>query len=169
MIKTLFMYILLLVSGGLGIAYYLLLDKYQKQTLQIRVLSRQNNGLTAQINSINKPTDNIQIYYKAKPYNAGYTSRPCSLYIAPLSNSAILRSLPSNTKLEIADYVEAYEISWYEVKLIINETVNIKGFIREDFIIGVNVVETQSVSKRYYWRRSYDKNNLLPNKAAGYF
>lgn len=150
MIKTIFIYILLLVTGGLGIAYYLLLDRYNKLNLQTRVLSRQNSGLTAQINSINKPTNNIQIYYKTKPYNAGYTIRPCSLYIAPLSNSAILRSLPSNTKLEITDYVEAYELSWYGVKLIMNETVNIKGFIREDFITGVDVVETQVVSKRYY-------------------
>lgn len=150
MIKTLFIYILLLVSGGLGIAYYLLLDRYNKLSLQTRVLSRQNSGLTSQINSINKPTDNIKIYYKTKPFNAGYTTRPCSLYIAPLSNSAILRSLSSNMKLEITDYVEAYELSWYEVKLIINETVNIKGFIREDFVTGVDVVETQVVSKRYY-------------------
>lgn len=150
MIKTLFIYILLLVSGGLGIAYYLLLDRYNKLSLQTRVLSRQNSGLTSQINSINKPTDNIQIYYKNKPYNAGYTTKPCSLYIAPLSNSAILRSLSSNIKLEITDYVEAYELSWYEVKLIINETVNIKGFIREDFVTGVDIVETQVVSKRYY-------------------
>lgn len=150
MFKTLFMYILLLACGGLGIAYYLLLDRYTKLNLQSRVLSRQNSGLTAQINSINKPTDNIQIYYKTKYFNAGYTSRPCSLYIAPLSNSAVLRSISSNTKLEITDFVEAYELSWYEVKLIINETVNIKGYIREDFITGVDVVETQSVSKKYY-------------------
>lgn len=150
MIKTIFIYILLLISGGLAIAYYLLLEKYNKLNLQTRVLSRQNSGLTAQINSINKPSDNIQIYYKTKAYNAGYTSRPCSLYISPLSNSSILRSVPGNTKLELTDYVEAYELSWYEVKLIINETVNIKGFIREDFITGVDIVETKVVSKRYY-------------------
>lgn len=150
MFKTLLMYILLLACGGLGISYYLLLDRYNKLNLQSRVLSRQNNGLTAQINSISKPTDNIQIYYKTKQYNAGYTSRPCSLYIAPLSNSAVLRSVSRNTKLEITDFVEAYELSWYEVKLIINETVNIKGYIREDLVTGVDVVETQAVSKRYY-------------------
>ena len=148
--KTLLTYILLLASGGLGIAYYLLLDRHNKQNLQIRVLTRQNNSLTAQINSINKPKDNIKIYCKTKPFNAGYTSRPCSLYIAPLSNSSILRSLSSNTKLEIIDYVEAYELSWYEVKLILNETVNIKGFIREDFVTGIDMVETHAVSKRYY-------------------
>lgn len=150
MIKTFFMYILLLINGGIGIAYFILLDKLNKQNLQVRVLTRQNNSLTAQINSINKPKGTIKIYYKSRPFNAGFTSKPCSLYISPLCSSDILRTLPSNTKLEILDYVEAYELSWYAVKLIINETVNIKGFIREDFVTGIDLVENQTLSKRYY-------------------
>lgn len=150
MIKSLFLYIPLFVSSGLCIAYYLLLDRYNKQNLQVRVLTRQNHGLTTQINSINKPTDNIKVYYKTTPYSAGYILRPCSLYIAPLSNSAILRSLPTNTKVQILDLVEAYEVSWYEVKLILNETVNIKGFVREEFVNGVDVVQAEIVSRKYY-------------------
>ncbi len=150
MIKSLFLYIFIFASGGLGIAYFLLRDKYNTQNLQIRVLTRQNHGLTTQLNSINKPTDNIKVYYKSNPYNAGYISKSCSLYIAPLSNSPILRSLSYNTKVEILDLVEAYEMSWYEVKLISSETVNIKGFVRQEFINGVDVVETQIVSKKFY-------------------
>lgn len=150
MIKSFFNYILILVSGSLSIAYYLLLEKYSKLNIQTRVLTRQNSSLTTQLNSMNKPMDNIQIYSKTTPYSAGYTLNRCSLYIAPLSNSAILRSVASNTKIKITDYVEVYELSWYEVKLIINETVNIKGYIREEFIKGVDVVETKIVSTKYY-------------------
>lgn len=150
MLKTLFLYILIFASGGLGIAYFLLRDKYNTQNLQVRVLTRQNHGLTTQLNSINKPTDNIKVYYKSTPYSAGYILKSCSLYIAPLSNSPILRSLSYNTKLEILDLVEAYEMSWYEVKLILSETVNIKGFVRQEFINGVDIIETQIISRKFH-------------------
>lgn len=150
MLKSIIIYTLLLASGGIGIAYYILLNKYNSQNLQIRMLTRQNHGLASQINSINKPTDNIKIYYKTTPYKVGYTKNNCSLYISPLSNSHILRSVPFNTKVEIIDLVEIYEMYWYEVKLITSETTNIKGFIREEFIKGIDVVETHVVSRRSY-------------------
>ncbi|MEG1256831.1 hypothetical protein [Clostridium sp.] len=150
MIKTFFIYVLTFVSAGVGVLYYLLTDKYNKQNLQVRVLTKQNHGLTSQLNSINKPTDNLKIYYRPIKFNTGETLKRSSLYIAPLSNSAILRSLPANTKVEIIDLVEAFEILWYEVKVIISEDVNIKGFIRQELIKELQVVETHVVSNYRY-------------------
>ena len=99
MIKTFFIYVLLLTSGGLGILYYLLNDKYNKQNIQVRVLTKQNNSLTSQLNTINKPNDSLKIYYHPVKFYTGETLKRCSLYISPLSNSPIIRSISMNTKI----------------------------------------------------------------------
>ncbi|WP_346961644.1 hypothetical protein [Clostridium sp.] len=145
MIKTFFIYVLLLTSGGLGILYYLLNDKYNKQNIQVRVLTKQNNSLTSQLNTINKPNETLKVYYRPVRFNTGETLKRCSLYISPLSNSPILRSIPSNSRIAILDAVEALETLWYEVKIITSDTVNTKGFVRQELVKELQVVETHII------------------------
>ncbi|MEG0132895.1 MAG: hypothetical protein RR891_07095 [Clostridium sp.] len=146
MLKTFFIYVLSFAAAGVGVLYYLLIDKCNKQNLQLRILTKQNHNITAQLNSINKPTDNLKIYSKPVPFSTGQTLNRCSLYISPLSNSPILRSIPSSTRVEILDLVEAFELSWYEVKVIMSEDVNIKGFIRQELVKELQVVQTTVLS-----------------------
>ncbi|WP_346916166.1 hypothetical protein [Clostridium sp.] len=145
MIKTFFIYVLLLTSGGLGILYYLLNDKYNKQNIQVRVLTKQNTSLTSQLNTINKPNETLKVYYRPVRFNTGETLKRCSLYISPLSNSPILRSIPSNSRIAILDAVEALETLWYEVKIITSDTVNTKGFVRQELVKELQVVETHII------------------------
>ena len=145
MIKTFFIYVLLLASGGLGILYYLLNDKYNKQNIQVRVLTKQNNNLTSQLNTINKPNETLKVYYRPVRFNTGETLKRCSLYISPLSNSPILRSIPSNSRIAILDAVEALETLWYEVRIITSDTVNTKGFVRQELVKELQVVETHII------------------------
>jgi len=144
-IKTFFIYVLLLTSGGLGILYYLLNDKYNKQNIQVRVLTKQNTSLTSQLNTINKPNETLKVYYRPVRFNTGETLKRCSLYISPLSNSPILRSIPSNSRIAILDAVEALETLWYEVKIITSDTVNTKGFVRQELVKELQVVETHII------------------------
>lgn len=145
MIKTFFIYVLLLTSGGLGILYYLLNDKYNKQNIQVRVLTKQNNSLTTQLNTINKPNDSLKIYYHPIKFYTGETLKRCSLYISPLSNSPIIRSISMNTKVEILDAVETLETLWYEIRVITSDNVNTKGFVRQELIKELQVIETHII------------------------
>lgn len=145
MIKTFFIYVLLLTSGGLGILYYLLNDKYNKQNIQVRVLTKQNNSLTSQLNTINKPNETLKVYYRPIRFNTGETIKRCSLYISPLSNSPILRSIPSNSRVAILDAVEALETLWYEVRVITSDSVNTKGFVRQELIKELQIIETHII------------------------
>ncbi|MFR1709951.1 MAG: SH3 domain-containing protein [Clostridium sp.] len=145
MIKTFFIYVLLLTSGGLGILYYLLNDKYNKQNIQVRVLTKQNNSLTSQLNTINKPNDSLKIYYHPIKFYTGETLKRCSLYISPLSNSPIIRSISMNTKVEILDAVETLETLWYEIRVITSDNVNTKGFVRQELIKELQVIETHII------------------------
>jgi len=144
-IKTFFIYVLLLTSGGLGILYYLLNDKYNKQNIQVRVLTKQNNSLTSQLNTINKPNETLKVYSRPIRFNTGEAIKRCSLYISPLSNSPILRSIPSNSRVAILDAVEALETLWYEVRVITSDSVNTKGFVRQELIKELQIIETHII------------------------
>jgi hypothetical protein len=144
-IKTFFIYALLLTSGGLGILYYLLNDKYNKQNIQVRVLTKQNNNLTSQLNTINKPNGSLKVYYRPIRFNTGETLKRCSLYISPLSNSPIIRSIPTNAKVEILDAIEVLETLWYEIRVITSDTVNTKGFVRQEFVRELQIIETHII------------------------
>lgn len=150
MLKNLFIYVLLIAAACIGILYYLLTDKYNKQNLQVRVLTKQINGLNAQLGALNKAFENIKIYYHPISFDTGETLRKCSLYISPLSNSPIIRTILPGTKVQIIDSVETLEILWYEVKVLCSETTNIKGFIRQEYVKGLQVVTTNIVSSKYY-------------------
>lgn len=150
MLKTFLIYLLLLVSGGLGLLYYLLNDKYKKQSTQMRILTKQLNGFTSQMNAVNKSVNNVTVFYGPIPFTNGQIIRSCSLHISPLSSSSVLRQVSSGTRVEILDSVEVQETLWYEVKLILQDDKNLKGYIRQEFIKGLTVVETNAVNRRYY-------------------
>lgn len=150
MFKNFLIYLLLLGCAMIGILYYILYEKHNRQNLQLRILTRQVNGLNSELGAMNKSMSNIKVYYHPLSFRNGEIIRRCSLYIAPLSNSAILRTVTNGTKVEIIDSVESLEIMWCEVILLINDNVNLKGFIRQEFIREIQMVPTSVTENRYY-------------------
>lgn len=142
MLKTFIIYTLFMLTGALGILYYILSDKYSKQSLQVRILSKQVSTLTSQVSSANKASDSLQVFYSSYPFETGEILRKCSLQIAPLSSSNVLRILNSGTKVQVFDAVEALETLWYEVRVLSQDTINIKGFVRQEFVKELRIVET---------------------------
>ncbi len=59
----------------------------------------------------------------------------------------MLRIVHSGVKLEILDLCESFDTFWYEVKIICDETVNLKGFIKKEFVKELETVETGLIYK----------------------
>ena len=139
---TFFIYLLIFACIGLGVFNYLNIQKLNTQQLKLRVLAKQNKDLTAQVNTLNRPVDNLKIFYHPLNYLHGEITNRTSLYLSPIYNSPVLRIVHSGVKLEILDLCESFDTLWYEVKIICDETVNIKGFIKKEFIKELETVET---------------------------
>lgn len=139
---TFFIYLLIFACIGLGVFNYLNIQKLNTQQLKLRVLAKQNKDLTAQVNTLNRPVDNLKIFYHPLNYLHGEITNRTSLYLSPIYNSPVLRIVHSGVKLEILDLCESYDTLWYEVKVICDETVNIKGFIKTEFVKELETVET---------------------------
>jgi len=127
---------------GLGVFNYLNIQKLNTQQLKLRVLAKQNKDLTAQVNTLNRPVDNLKIFYHPLNYLHGEITNRTSLYLSPIYNSPVLRIVHSGVKLEILDLCESFDTLWYEVKIICDETVNLKGFIKKEFVKELETVET---------------------------
>lgn len=139
---TFFIYLLIFACIGLGVFNYLNIQKLNTQQLKLRVLAKQNKDLTAQVNTLNRPVDNLTIFYHPLNYLHGEITNRTSLYLSPLYNSPVLRIIHSGVKLEILDLCESCDTLWYEVKIICDETVNLKGFIKKEFVKELETVET---------------------------
>jgi len=132
---------------GLGVFNYLNIQKLNTQQLKLRVLAKQNKDLTAQVNTLNRPVDNLKIFYHPLNYLHGEITNRTSLYLSPIYNSPVLRIVHSGVKLEILDLCESFDTFWYEVKIICDETVNLKGFIKKEFVKELETVETGLIYK----------------------
>ncbi|WP_291570887.1 hypothetical protein [Clostridium sp. UBA4548] len=139
---TFFIYLLIFACIGLGVFNYLNIQKLNTQQLKLRVLAKQNKDLTAQVNTLNRPVDNLKIFYHPLNYLHGEITNRTSLYLSPIYNSPVLRIVHSGVKLEILDLCESFDTLWYEVKIICDETVNLKGFIKKEFVKELETVET---------------------------
>ncbi len=144
---TFFIYLLIFACIGLGVFNYLNIQKLNTQQLKLRVLAKQNKDLTAQVNTLNRPVDNLKIFYHPLNYLHGEITNRTSLYLSPIYNSPVLRIVHSGVKLEILDLCESFDTFWYEVKIICDETVNLKGFIKKEFVKELETVETGLIYK----------------------
>jgi hypothetical protein len=149
-LTTFFIYVLSFACIALGVLNYINIQKFNNQNLKLRILAKQNKELTAQVNTFNRPSDNLKVYYHPNAYFHGEVSSRCTLYISPTYNSPVLRILHSGTRVEILDLCESYDTLWYEVKIITDETINIKGFVKKEFIKELETIETRLIYKNTF-------------------
>jgi len=149
-LTTFFLYTLSFGCIALGVLNYLNIQKLNNQNLKLRILSKQNKELAAQVNNLNRPADNLKVHYHPTSYFHGEITSRTSLYISPTYNSSVLRILHSGTKLQIIDLCETYDTLWYEVKIITDEVTNIKGFVKKDFVRELETIETSIVYKNTF-------------------
>jgi hypothetical protein len=111
-------------------------------------MAKQNKDLTSQINILNRPVDNLKVLYHPLNCLHGEITSRTSLYLSPLYNSPVLRVIHSGARLQLLDLCETYDTLWYEVKLIIDDNINIKGFVKREFVKELETVETGLIYKR---------------------
>lgn len=132
---------------ALGVLYVFLSKKMETKTLQIRMLTKQNRELTTKVNTLTKSYDTLKVSYLALPSITGEIIASCPLFLSPIYNSPILRTLPSSAKVELLDLIEIQDTLWYEVKMISNESFNLKGFIKKEFIHELQCLDTTIVCR----------------------
>lgn len=121
----------LLVGFSLFVSYYFT-NKVSNQRKQILLLKYQNNNLKHKTNS--ESSLHTTIKYLTPNYSEGILKEDCNLYIAPLSNSAIINSLNQSTIIQIYDSAEINDELWYEVSILSEDRINSKGWIKSDCI-----------------------------------
>jgi len=149
-LTTFFLYILTFGCIALGVLNYLNIQKLNNQNLKLRILSKQNKEFAAQLNNLNKPADNLKVYYHPTSHLHGEITSRTSLYLSPTHNSPVIRILHGGIKLQIVDLCETYDTLWYEVKVITDEIVNIKGFVKKNFVKELDTIETSLVYKNNF-------------------
>lgn len=113
----------------------------------MKVLTKQNTKLSSEMSFLNKSSADIRISSLTLQYSVGEVVNNCSLYLGPIFNSPILRNVTSGTKVSLLDLCNSSDDLWYEVKLIVSDTFNIKGYVRKEFIKEINTIDT---SNKYY-------------------
>ncbi|MEG0772518.1 hypothetical protein [Clostridium sp.] len=145
---TFLIYTLIFTCIALGFFNYLNIQKLNDQNLKLRVMAKQNKDLTAQINIINRPVDNLKVLYHPINHLHGEITSRTSLYLSPLYNSPVLRIIHGGTRLQLLDLCETYDSLWYQVKLILDDNINIKGYVKREFVKELETVETGLIYKR---------------------
>ncbi|WML36332.1 SH3 domain-containing protein [Clostridium sp. OS1-26] len=121
----------LLIGFSLFVSYYFT-NKVSNQRKQILLLKYQNNNLKHKTNSDSSLHTTIK--YLNPNYSEGILKEDCNLYIAPLSNSAIINSLNQSTIIQIYDSAEINDELWYEISVLSEDRINSKGWIKSDYI-----------------------------------
>lgn len=148
--KTFFI-IFFITSTVAAILYsYNLMLKNNSQNKKLRVLTKRNNDLQNKLKQYEKTTENIVVTYYPVDFYYGEMLNNSNLYISPIITSTPIRKLYKGNNIEIFDCCEAYNLIWYEVKVIIpDENKNIKGFVKKTDVKGLQVVENNlSVNRR---------------------
>ena len=122
---------ILLILAALGSSYYFT-NKMSVQRKQILLLKYQNNNLK-HISKTNK-NKNVTVEYIFPICDEGIVKKKCELFISPIEDSAVLNFLSESTLVKIQDSATINNQLWYEVSLLVEERVNNKGWIKEDFI-----------------------------------
>ena len=113
-------------------------QKLSTLNTQLKVTTRQNREFKSKIASTHTNEGPIIIKYKQPLLKSGTTKENCRLHLSPLENSPILSNVIKNTRVEIQDLAEIFNISWYEVSLKSQTNINNKGWIKRDNILTID-------------------------------
>lgn len=138
-----FLLIVALIFSGVAVFYvYNLTLKLNSQNTRLRVLAKRNNELQSKLKLFERNDSNIEVTYSPIVSYHGKTINKTELKIGPIQTLPKLRDIDKETNVEILDCWEAFNIPWYEVKVIMpGVRKNIKGFIKEKDIKTIEVVE----------------------------
>lgn len=92
----------------------------------------QNELLKKQIQGFSKNCTNLTLKFYKCSSEFAFTSEETPLFISPLLDSYILRTLPSKTKVSIIRCCEILNETWYEVSIDTFNNVNSIGWIIDD-------------------------------------
>lgn len=128
------LFILLICSSSY--TSYLYFSSRQKNLLLRRQLSitlKQYNILKSKSKVIEDTEKNLDENLKVKffipNYRSGIVSSNSNLFIAPLSNSNVLRILKESTEVSILDFSEVNNTTWYYVNIPNFNNINSRGWI----------------------------------------
>ena len=130
-----FILFILLLAASSSTAY-LYFSYEQKNTLLKRQLSitlKQYEMLKSKNKSIKskeeKLDENLKVRFAIPNYRSGVVNSNSNLFIAPLSNSNILRTLKDSTEVSILDFSEVNNDTWYYVNIPNFNNINSRGWI----------------------------------------
>lgn len=131
---NIFLFILFLISSST--ATYLYLSYERKMLLYKRQLSitlKQYNILKnkSKILKDNKSnlSNTLKIRFSIPKYRSGTVIYNSNVFIAPLDNSIILRTLKESTEVSILDFSENNDEGWYYVNIPNLNNINSRGWI----------------------------------------
>lgn len=129
-----FLFILLLLSSSY--TAYLHFSYEQKNLILKRQLSitlNQYNMLKSKNKTIKdnekKLDEVLKVRFFIPNYRSGVISSNSNLFIAPLNNSNILRTLKEPTEVSILDFSEVNNDTWYYVNIANLNNINSRGWI----------------------------------------
>lgn len=130
----LFLFILLLLASSSTIYLYF---SYERKNLllkrQLSITLKQYNMLKAKNKVIRdnekKLDEPIKIRFSIPSYRSGVVGSNSNLFIAPLNDSNILRTLKESTEVSILDFSEVNSDTWYYVNLPNFNNINSRGWI----------------------------------------
>ncbi|MBW9145029.1 hypothetical protein KTC92_13520 [Clostridium sp. CM027] len=131
-----FLFSILLIC--FGIYCYIMDQKLSTQKTQLKIISRQNRELKSKIETSRCAEGPIVIKYKLPLFKSGTIKESCSLYLSPIEISPVLSNIVKSTTVEIQDSADIFDISWYEVSINSQTTINNKGWIKKDNIITLD-------------------------------
>ncbi|WP_300382413.1 hypothetical protein [Clostridium sp.] len=128
------LFILLLITSSSNVYLYfsygkknLLLKRQLSITLkQYDMLKSKNKSIKDNERKLDKP---IEIRFSIPNYKSGIVNSNSNLFIAPLSNSNVLRNLTQTTEVSILDFSEINTDTWYYVNIPNFNNINSRGWI----------------------------------------
>lgn len=115
----------------LGMLYYFS-NKLAVQKRQIFVLKKQYNDFKNAKTPFAK--GKIEIKYVTPDISSSTIYTNCNLFISPLKNSPLIRTLEKGTFITLIDSAEINNEKWYEVSIDTIDNINSKGWIQSKYI-----------------------------------
>lgn len=138
--------LLLLASSSTTYLYFsyerkiLLLKRQISITLkQYDLLKDKNKFIKDNEKKLDEP---LKVRFSIPSYRSGIVNSNSDLFIAPLSNSNILRNLKESTEVSILDFSEVNNDTWYYVNIPNFNNINSRGWINsKNFTVFYGVSE----------------------------
>lgn len=121
--------ILFISAASIGGLYFYFNNKLSMTKQQLLRTSNQFNTLRSKYNNSLKTFDNITIEFCAPLIKTAITKSNVYVYIAPTTDSAILRKLEVMMEVQILDKAINKNITWFYVSLPIDSIYNCRGWI----------------------------------------